>query len=165
MLSWRQKREATLKISQIKQYLTKEKLLQLIRYSISGGTAIAVYYVLLYALTELLAVWYMISASIATIVSLVINFTLHKFWTFKNYDLTVVHIQFGWYTALKIALSLANVILLYILVDYLSLHYLVASVLLTIILSLISFILTNIIFSEKIKKPHQVWGFNLLMQL
>ncbi len=130
--------------------MKKEKIRQIFRYLTSGGLAVFIYYAILYCFTELLQIWYIASATTATIMAFLLNFTLHKFWTFNNYDLKSVPKQLTWYTIMKISLSLANLILLYCLVEALKMHYLLASIILTAGSSVISYILTNKIFKNLI---------------
>lgn len=128
--------------------LKKERILQLLRYAIVGGLAIGIYHIILYGLTEYFKVPYLISATAATIISFLINFILHKFWTFNNYDIQAVPKQLSWYTLMKITLAVTNIILLYCLVDYLKLYYLIASGIVTVFISVVSFILTHKIFHK-----------------
>lgn len=122
---------------------------QLVRFGFSGGAGVVAGYITLYVLTEFAGLWYIFSAIFAGVVNGGINFFLEKFWTFKNNDKKAIYKQAGLYTVLRLALFGADVGLLYVLVEYVRMHYLVAQILITIILSLISFIVCRIIFKNK----------------
>ncbi len=128
--------------------LKKEKVLQILRFLISGGVSLITYYLTLYTLTDAVSVWYVASSIIAGILSFGINFALQKFWTFKNKDLRAIPKQLIWYSVMKLGMIGGNAALLYCLVDYLHLHYLVASVILTIVFSIVSYFITHTIFKK-----------------
>ncbi|MDP2684691.1 MAG: GtrA family protein [bacterium] len=121
---------------------------QILRFSIAGSFGLILYYLTLYALTDLVGVWYLLSAIIASIVNYSSNFLLHKFWTFKNKNLQGVHRQIGKYLALSLSLVISNLGLLYILVEYFQLWYLGAQAILTIIGGMISFLIIRLIFRD-----------------
>ena len=75
-----------------------------------------------------------------------INFFLEKFWTFRNKDENALYKQAGLYTLVRLVLFAADVGLLYLLVKYAHIYYLVAQIGITIILSLVSFVLCRKIF-------------------
>ena len=49
-----------------------------------GGIGVGINLGLLYALTDFLGIWYILSQGIAIAVSITNNFFLHRYWTFKN---------------------------------------------------------------------------------
>ena len=57
---------------------------QTIKYFLVGGIGVGVNLGLLYALTDFLGMWYILSQGIAIAVSITNNFFLHRYWTFKN---------------------------------------------------------------------------------
>lgn len=122
---------------------------QIIRFGATGVLTVGLYYWILYTLTELFHVWYLLSAIIAYIFNITSNFLLHKFWTFKDKDTKKVHQQMFWYLIMCIVFFLANTGFLYLLVDVMHLWYIHAQIILTIILSIISYFLTKTIFATK----------------
>ena len=57
---------------------------QFIKFSMIGSTSAVIHFSILYAVTEWLGVWYLISNGIGFIVSATYNFTGNKLWTFRN---------------------------------------------------------------------------------
>ncbi len=98
------------------------------RFIVSGSISALVVLVLLYTLTEWAGLWYLLSATIAFCISIVVSFMLQKFWTFSNPTLSVAPTQFGIFILLNIFNTLVNALGLYILVDYVHLWYLGAEV-------------------------------------
>jgi dolichol-phosphate mannosyltransferase len=124
----------------------KKTLFQLIRFGFSGGAGVIAGYITLYTLTEFAGVWYLFSSVAAGIVNGGINFFLEKFWTFQNKDKEHIYTQAKWYTILRISLFASDVGLMYIFVEYFHIYYLFAQIFITIILSIISFIVCRKIF-------------------
>lgn len=97
---------------------------RLVKFLISGGTATLTNLVVVYVLTDVFQVFYLVSSGIAFVTSFTVSFTLQKFWTFSNPSLDVVHRQ------LIISLIVAgcnlfiNIFLMYCFVDKLGIHYL-----------------------------------------
>ena len=57
---------------------------QTFKYYLVGASGVLVNLGLLYFLTDVIGVWYMLSQGIAIAVSITTNFILHKFWTYKK---------------------------------------------------------------------------------
>jgi putative flippase GtrA len=123
---------------------------RILRFLSAGGLGVLLYYLVLYTLTDFIGVWYLASAAIASIVNWTSNFVLQKFWTFQNKDRKNLHKQAGIYAVMAIGLFGANLLLLYVLVDYLRLWYLGAQVIVTVLLTGVSFIITSRIFSDSV---------------
>lgn len=104
-------------------------------------------YSTLYILTEFMHVWYVLSAVIMAIFNSAVNFTIQKFWTFENKDMTKVHKQATLYFAMGAVFMPANAGLLYVLVEYLHIYYMLAQVILTILFSIASYFITQKIFT------------------
>ncbi|PIS41900.1 MAG: hypothetical protein COT25_00610 [Candidatus Kerfeldbacteria bacterium CG08_land_8_20_14_0_20_42_7] len=64
----------------------KTRMQEFIRYCLAGIIGVGGYYLLLYVLTDYVGWWYILSATIASVVNFLSNFLLQKFWTFKNRD-------------------------------------------------------------------------------
>ena len=99
---------------------------RVVRYIISGGTATASNFVILYTFTEFLHIWYITSSIFGMIAGFGISFILQKFWTFQNAGLERVHIQLPLHIALSLVNIAANTVLLYGFVQYLHVWYLLA---------------------------------------
>ncbi|MFH1990495.1 MAG: GtrA family protein [Patescibacteria group bacterium] len=128
--------------------IVPRQLSQILRFLSAGGPGVLLYYLILYILTDIAGVWYMVSAVIASVVNHSLNFVFQKFWTFKNKDTKNIHRQAGKYALLVISLFIANLFLLYILVEYAHLWYLAAQVIVTILLTVISYLVSRRIFTN-----------------
>lgn len=121
---------------------------QVLRFLSAGAVGTLLYYITLYGLTEYLKVWYVTSAVIAGVLNYSSNFVLQKLWTFQSKQMQGFHKEAGKYAALAATLFVLNVVLLYALVEYAHLWYLAAQVIVTIVLTIISFFVTRWIFSH-----------------
>lgn len=128
--------------------MAKQNLLQIVRFLLGGGIGVVAYYVAFYTLTEILGVWYVVSSVVAFILNNGINFLIQKFWTFENKGTKAIPKQLSLYFVMGICILVANTSLLYVLVEYAHLHYMVAQVILTTLLTIISFFLTKRIFKH-----------------
>ncbi len=124
------------------------QLTQVMRFLSAGGLGVLLYYLILYILTDVAGVWYMVSAVIASIVNYISNFVLQKFWTFKNKDTKNIHWQASKYAVMTVFLFVANLFLLYVLVEYARLWYLAAQIIVTILLTAISYLISRRIFAN-----------------
>ncbi|TSC81809.1 MAG: dolichol-phosphate mannosyltransferase [Parcubacteria group bacterium Gr01-1014_20] len=124
------------------------RLPKLLRFLGAGSFGIFLYYLILYLLTDVMGLWYMFSAVVASIVNYVSNFVLQKFWTFENKSRENILGQAGRYAIMFGGLFVANLTLLYVLVEYAHIHYFVAQVMITTLLTTVSYILSRQIFAK-----------------
>lgn len=94
----------------------------------SGGLAAGVLVGTLYVLTDLVGLWYVASAALAWVVSLVASFLLQRLWTFGARTRAGAGAQFAGFLALGLANGAINAGLLWVLVDHLGVNYLIAQV-------------------------------------
>ncbi|MBI1999565.1 MAG: GtrA family protein [Parcubacteria group bacterium] len=125
------------------------RLGQVVRFCVAGAAGVIAYYAALYGLTEYLGVWYVISAVIGFVLNTGLNFTLQKFWTFQNKETQMVGRQLTLYAAMTVSFLIGNTLLLYLMVEYLHLWYIGAQVILTIVISVLSFIISGRIFKNE----------------
>ncbi len=129
---------------------TKDKMWKISQFLIGGGVGLAMRFLALYFLTEFLGVWYLLSAVIAYLLNNLINFVIHKFWTFNDKDLTKLNKEVVSYVQMMSLFFICNTVYLYVLVDYIHVHYLIAQLILTTFLSIIGFLRQQEIFENKI---------------
>lgn len=122
---------------------------RIMRFLSAGGLGVLLYYLILYTLTDLLAVWYMASAIVASIANWSSNFVLQKFWTFQNKDTKVIHRQAGAYAVMAAGLFVGNLLLLYLLVEYFRMWYMGAQAIVTVLLTVVSYFITSRIFLNR----------------
>ena len=123
-----------------------------VKYVISGSTAAAIDFILLFVLTDLLGIWYLTSAILAYISSFFTSFTLQKFWTFQDQDLKKIRKQFLIYLAVALIGLLLNSIMMYFWVSALHIWYLAAQFITTGILAIGSFAINTTITFKKTGK-------------
>jgi putative flippase GtrA len=102
-----------------------------------------------FTLTNVIGLWYLLSAILSFFLNYAVNFTLQKLWTFESKSVTDVHHQMMKYFGMGIALLTLNTVMLYVLVEYVLLQYLLAQLILTVLLSIISYFVTSRIFKKK----------------
>jgi putative flippase GtrA len=114
---------------------------------VGGSMTVAVYWAILFTLTEYFKVWYVTSSILGWITSYIMSFIVQKFWTFKNREENATSKQFLLYIVMAICILVSNTISLYILVEYAKLEYVIAQVIISIPLTFASFFSTRKIFA------------------
>ena len=97
------------------------------KYCLGGGVAFLVDLSLLYIFTEYLHLWYIYSATLSFVITAVVNYTIQKYWTFKN-DSRQIFRQLTIFISIQILGLILNNILLYCLVEFLGLWYIVGKI-------------------------------------
>ncbi len=104
--------------------------LKILRFGLVGLSGIIVNMVLLYALTEIVGIYYLISAAIAIELSIVNNFVWNDVWTFKSArDLRFGRRvqRFASFQAVSVGGLVINMAVLYALADIAGVYYLAAN--------------------------------------
>ncbi len=117
------------------------RFLLIIRYGIAGGIAAFVNVAVLYGCTEYLGFHYLVSVSIAFLVSFVVSFSLQKYWTFKDHRTEGISRQGRTYFLVSVANYVLNLLLLYVCVEIVHLWYVLAQILISGGLACSSFII------------------------
>lgn len=128
---------------------TSSRLWRAMRFCIAGAAGVIAYYTTLYCLTEYLGVWYVASAVIGFILNTGLNFTLQKFWTFQNKNTEAVRRQIILYVAMTVSFLISNTVFLYLMVQYLHMWYIGAQMILTVVISILSFVISGRIFKNE----------------
>ncbi|OHA19648.1 MAG: hypothetical protein A2836_02080 [Candidatus Taylorbacteria bacterium RIFCSPHIGHO2_01_FULL_45_63] len=115
---------------------------KIIRYVTSGGIAAVVNFGSLYILTGIFGVWYLAGAVFAFALSLIVSFTMQKFWTFKHFDVAFATISTQGSLYLLVALGglVFNTAFVYLAVENLGFHYILAQFISALIVSVANFI-------------------------
>jgi len=124
------------------------RLGQVVRFCVAGAAGVIAYYTALYGLTEYLGVWYVTSAVIGFILNTGLNFTLQKLWTFQNKETQMVGRQLVLYVAMTVSFLIGNTASLYLMVQYLHMWYIGAQIILTVVISILSFFISGRIFKS-----------------
>ncbi len=100
----------------------------ILKYLISGGSAAVVNLSVLYIVTDMLHVWYLLSSVIANVTAFFVSFFLQKFWTFSNATVGMMKKQLVLYIVVA-AMNLGiNTLFMYLFVEDFHLHYLIAQI-------------------------------------
>jgi putative flippase GtrA len=118
-----------------------EKLFKLVRYVISGGTAATVTIASIFIFTHYFQIWYLASSVISYSLGFIVSFSLQKFWTFKSHSLIRWRDELAIYSFIFVINILVNSTIIYGLVEFLSIHYLIAQIISGAILALVNFFL------------------------
>lgn len=97
-----------------------------LKYGVSGVVGALTNMGIFFVCTHLLHLWYIAAALIAFVGAFVVNFCLHKFWTFEDRSLTTMHRQVFLYLAATLGGLCINLALLYVLVESFAVPSLIA---------------------------------------
>jgi putative flippase GtrA len=111
---------------------------QFVRSVIAGGITTGVSIAVLYVLTEYVGFHYLLSSSIAYLVALVTNFTLQKYWVYKDSGRRIAG-QFTRYVGLVGINFVLNLTFLYVLTDWMGLWYIMSQFIVTGLLFVFNF--------------------------
>lgn len=142
------KKQLQVKLPGLYGMLDKRKTI--VKYLISGGTAAATDLVLLYILTDILGIYYLLSASLAFIVAFFVSFFLQKFWTFRDNRRDKMYQQMTIYFIVGLTNLGINTGGMYLLVSKMIIPYLLAQIIMGLIIAIGSFLIYRfIIFNKK----------------
>lgn len=122
---------------------------KIVRFLISGSLAAGTNLGLLYVLTDLLKIWYLISAIFSFVAGFLVSFILQKIWTFQDTSRERVHSQAGAFFMVALTGLGVNIASLYILVDYLGVHYLMAQIIVGVFIAVANFFVYHFVIFKK----------------
>lgn len=126
-----------------------EKNKQFFKFIFSGGASALTTLALLYIFTNFFHIWYLASSIIAFSLAIILNFSLQKFWAFKGNQKKSAEWQFFLFLAINFFNLGVNSGGMYVLVDKIGLWYMLAQVVMSAILAVVSFSFYKlIIFKE-----------------
>ncbi|MCX6797887.1 MAG: GtrA family protein [Candidatus Falkowbacteria bacterium] len=127
--------------------LTKQQFFKIVRFCQGGVVGVSLFYLTFYTLTKYVGLWYLFSSIIAYVLNWLANFTIQKFWTFRNKNAQAIPKQLSLYFGVAILFLALNTGSLYVLVKYGHLAPLLAQLILTVLLSIASYFTTQKIFA------------------
>lgn len=110
---------------------TDNTFLQLFRYTFVGGLAFLVDFGTLFTLTEYLSLHYLISAGIAFVFGLIINYILSIKWVFNSRVMTNRWLEFMLFTLIGLVGLGLNELFMWILTDLFIIYYLLSKIITT----------------------------------
>ncbi len=121
-----------------------------IKYVISGGTAAGVDLLILYILTDIFNIWYLLSAGLAFIVAFFVSFYMQKFWTFRDNNRERIYQQMSLYLMVGFLNLGINTGGMYIFVDKIHMMYILAQIIMGGIIAISNFLIYKfVIFSAR----------------
>lgn len=114
----------------IKKYYVKYE--EFFWYGVGGTISFVVDFGLLIVFTELVGLWYLLSATMSTSIAVITNYAWQRNITFKNKDTNIAK-QFSKFAFISLIAIGLNIILMYALVDGAGLWYVIAKIIVTII--------------------------------
>jgi putative flippase GtrA len=123
-----------------------EKLIKMIQFGIVGGSMLILNVVILYLLTTVLGIYYIISAILSCLVLTGLSFYLNENWTFNSITQhkhkKMWHRVVSYYLVSLSGISL-NVIILFLLTNYGNVYYLYSSIIASFLVYLWNFSLNE----------------------
>lgn len=120
-----------------------------VKYIFAGGTAALVDLVVLYFLTDVVGLWYMISTMVAFVLALATSFILQKFWTFRDPALRRIKKQLVIYAVIGTLNFILNPALLYLFVEKFHVWYMLAAVIVMGALAIANYLVNKFIIFKK----------------
>lgn len=130
---------------------TNNTILQLFRYTFVGGFAFLVDITALFILTEKFNVHYMVSACIAFVLGLIINYFLSIKWVFNNNKMENKFLEFFLFGLIGLVGLGLNELFLWVLTDILLIYYIFSKFITTFIVYFWNFFARKTILFNKIK--------------
>lgn len=106
--------------------MDRDHVLEVLRFGIIGLSSVGFYYALLIGFVELFNIPVLISAVLAYIISMIWNYWRQRSWTFKS-DRDHRSAVPGYLVTHLIGMAI-NTLVLYLLIDFLVMHYILAQV-------------------------------------
>ncbi len=124
--------------------------IKVLRYLISGGSAAIVHLSFLYIFTHYLGIWYVISTVMAFLIAFVVSYIMQKFWTYTDHSLDAWKSQMATYFFIIITTNVGlNMLLLYVAVEHLHAHYLLAQIVISGLIAVMNYFLYQIYVFKK----------------
>ena len=106
-------------------------LFQLIRYGFVGGVAFIADYGTLYAFTEYIGIPYLVSAAIAFIIGLTVNYLLSSLIVFTTHRLQSKWLEFAIFAIIGVIGLGLNELIMYCASDLMGIHYMISKLIST----------------------------------
>lgn len=113
---------------------TDKTIVQLFRYFFVGGAAFIVDFGSLYILTDIFGIYYLISAAIAFILGLIVNYLLSISWVFNQRTMDNRLSEFTVFTIIGVIGLGLNEVLIWFFTGYIGLFYLVSKIIAAVII-------------------------------
>lgn len=123
--------------------------MKIVRYVISGGMATVTNLLFLFIFTDLVGIWYVLSAILSYLISFVVSFSLQKYWTFGDDSNDRIGTQAVWYILVTTANLGLNTLGIFVLVHYGHVYYLLAQLIVSFLIAIESYFVYRFVFRSK----------------
>lgn len=128
---------------------TDNIFIQLFRYIFVGGTAFAVDFFFLYFFSDICGIYYLISAVLSFIISVLVNYVMSTKWVFNQDNIDNKVLEFNLFIIIStIGLGFTE-ILLYLFTDVFGIYYLISKIISAIIVLFWNFLARRVMFYGK----------------
>ena len=125
---------------------TDDIFLQLFRYIFVGGTAFVVDFFFLYFFSDICGIYYLVSAVLSFIISVLVNYIMSTKWVFNQDNIENKVLEFNLFILIStIGLGFTE-ILLYFFTDIVGLYYLISKIISAIIVLFWNFLARRVMF-------------------
>lgn len=125
----------------------KKIINQILKFGVVGGIAFVIDYGLLFILTEIFHIHYLLSGTISFSVSVIFNYVLSVLWVFDIKKKRDTKKEFVMFLVLSVIGLGVNQLIMWVLVDKMALYYMLAKIVATVVVMVYNFI-TRKIFLE-----------------
>ena len=116
------------KLNRLLKEETERTIIQLFRYVFVGGAAFIVDFGSLFILTDFFGIYYLISAAIAFILGLIVNYALSISWVFNNRKLDNLTLEFGVFSLIGIVGLGLNEVFIWFFTAEVGFYYLISKI-------------------------------------
>jgi len=115
-------------IQKILMHRTDNSFIQFFRYTLVGGLAFIVDFSSLFIFTDILNVYYLISAALAFVIGTIVNYSLSICWVFSKRTFRSKSVEFGIFALIGLVGLCLNELVIWIFTEYVNLHYLISKI-------------------------------------
>lgn len=123
--------------------------LQFFRYLFVGGFAFLVDFFLLYFFSSICGIYYLISAILSFVISLIVNYILSTHWVFNQSQIENRLVEFNIFALIGIVGLIFTEIFIYVFTDIVGLYYLISKIITTAIVMFWNFLARRYMFYGK----------------
>ncbi len=120
-------------------------VVQFFRYTLVGGVAFALDFACLFVLTHYCHVHYLISAAIAFVVGLIVNYALSVAWVFDRRRMKSWIVEFALFSLIGLGGLLLNEVFIWFFTEILLLFYLISKIISAILVYLYNFLARKVV--------------------
>lgn len=125
---------------------TDNIFIQLFRYVFVGGTAFVVDFFFLYFFSDICGIYYLISAVLSFIISVLVNYIMSTKWVFNQDNIENKVLEFNLFILISTIGLVFTEILLYFFTDIVGLYYLISKIISAIIVLFWNFLARRVMF-------------------